>query len=174
MTIDVLLSKELFRRFTIFDVLQRRKLWRSPVLFALILSVSACICFLMRQVDGAVILGTVLLIVGLGMPCIYFLNFFRSLNRQIAANDLSQPKKVYALCLTDKAKGIAIENDREHADYGWADVHCVYRDKLATYLYITPERAFILPHDCIDESPDALWALIARNVANDRIVDLRK
>lgn len=174
MTIDVLLNKEVFRRFTIFDILKRRKLWRSPTLFALILGISACICFLMRQVDGAILLGAVLLIVGLGMPCIYFLSFFRSLNRQIIENDLLRPKKVYTLHLTDGDAGIAVDNGREHVDYRWSNVYRVYRDTLATYLYITPERAFLLPHDCVEESADALWKLIGRNVPSDRIVDLRK
>lgn len=168
MTIKVLLSKEVFRRFTVFDILRRRKMWRSPVLFALILGVFAGICFLMHRADGAVMLGTVLLMVGLGMPCVYFLSFFLSLNRQITENGLHRPKEVYTLRLTDKNQGIDVENDREHARYSWGDVHHVYRDAAATYLYITADRAFILPHSCIEGSPDELWALIAQMVPKER------
>lgn len=51
-------------------------------LFALIPGFFACVCFLMRQINGAVILGWGLLIVGAGLPCAYFLNFFLSLNKQ--------------------------------------------------------------------------------------------
>lgn len=174
MTIEVLLTKEVFRRFTIFDILRRRKLWRSPAFFALILSASACVCFLMHHVDGAVMLGTVLLIVSLGMPCVYFLNFFWSLDRQVTANGLTRPKKVYALCLTEQDKGISVDNGREHADYKWTDVYHVYRDTIATYLYITAVRAFILPHSCLDESPDELWSLITKKVPPERITDLRR
>lgn len=174
MTIDVLLNKDDFIRFTMFDVLRRRKMWRSPVLFALILSVSACICFWMHRVDGAVLLGTVLLIVGLGMPCVYFLTFYRSLKKQLITNDLLRPRKVYTLCLTEKSDGIAVANDHEHVDYRWADVYHVYWDTSAAYLYITPERAFILPYHCIEDSSSRLWALISVKVPKERMTDLRK
>lgn len=165
MTIEVILTAEAFRRFTIFDLLRRRKLWRSPATFAAILTACAGICFLMHHVDGAVMLGSVLLAVGLGMPVIYFFNFFSSLRKQIITLGLTRPQLVYTLNLTAKAQGIAVKNDREHAEYTWSKIHHVYRDLIATYLYITPERAFILPHSCIEEGPDALWKLIEKKVA---------
>ena len=84
MKIDVILSENLFRRFTLFDILQRRKMWRSPVIFASILSGCAIICFIMHHVDGAVLLGSVLLAVGLGMPAVYFSTFFTSLYKEIS------------------------------------------------------------------------------------------
>lgn len=168
MTIEVNLTAEVFRRFTIFDILRRRKLWKSPAIFAVILSSCACVCFLMRHIDGAVLLGSVLLGVGLGMPIIYFLNFFSSLRKQILTLGLTRPQLVYTLNLTAKAQGIAVKNDREQADYPWSKVYHVYRDLIATYLYITPERAFILPHSCIEEGPDALWKLIEKKVVPAR------
>ena len=78
MTIEVLLSGAEFRRFTIFDLLRRRKQWRGPVLFALILGVSAAICYTRAGTQGAVFLGNVLLGIGLGLPCLYFAYFFSS------------------------------------------------------------------------------------------------
>ena len=163
MTIEVNLTAEEFKRFTLFDVLRRRKMWRSPATFAGILGFCACICFFMHHVDGAVMLGTVLLIVGLGMPFVYFATFFSSVHKQ--AHTLGLPKKVYALHLTEKADGISVENDHEHADYRWKDVHHVYRGKTATYLFMTPARAFILPHSCVEEGPDALWQLMEKKLS---------
>lgn len=173
-SIEVVLDKTLFYRFSVFNMLHHRKQWRSPLLFALMMGISALICFWMYRIDGAVFLGCVLLAVGLFLPCVYFLTFFQSLKKQIAANDLIRPRKVYTLHLTDAEDGIAVSNDHEQVQYCWKNVHRVYIDTLATYLYITPERAFILPHDCAEDSPEALWALIARNVASERIVGLRK
>ena len=83
MTIEVNLSGPEFRRFTVFDLLRRRKQWRGPALFALILGLSAAVCFTRAPARGAVLLGSVLLGVGLGVPCVYFAFFFSSLNRQI-------------------------------------------------------------------------------------------
>ena len=164
MTIDVYLTADLFRRFTVFDFLQRRKTWHSPAIFAAILSVCSCVCFFMHHVDGAVLLGSVLLGVGLGMPTIYFLNFFSSLRKQILVLGLSRPQRVYALHLTEADNGIAVENDIEHADYAWRDVYHVYQNKTATYLYMTPERAFILPHSCVEEGADTLWCLLTKKL----------
>lgn len=163
MSIDVYLTADVFRRFTIFDLLYRRKTWQSPAIFALILSVCALVCFIMNHVDGAVMLGSVLLCVGLGMPISYFVAFFTSLHKQVIT--LGLPKKVYALYLTPKANGIAIENDHEHADYAWKDVYHVYRNKTATYLFMAPTRAFILPHSCIEEGAEGLWQLIEKKVS---------
>lgn len=43
MRIEVKLAEETFRRFTMFDLLKRRKVWRSPVIIASILGMCAVI-----------------------------------------------------------------------------------------------------------------------------------
>ena len=164
MTIEVNLTAEIFKRFTLFDTFTRRKMWRSPVIFASILSVCGCVCFFMRHVDGAVLLGCVLLFVGLGVPLNYFMTFGKSLSKQISAYGLTSPKKVYTLHLTQKAEGIRVENEREQVSYKWDNVYHVYRDKEATYLFMSATRGFILPHACIEEGPDALWKLIEKKL----------
>lgn len=167
MTIDVELSGTEFRRFTIFDLLRRRKQWQGPVLFALILGASAAICFTRSQTRGAVLLGNVLLTVGLGLPCVYFAYFFSSLSRQVRQQGLTRPQKVYAVTLAEKAKGITADNGREQLQYEWKAVHHAYRHGTATYLYLTPQRALILPHTCV-EDPDALWALLTKKLPAEK------
>lgn len=103
MKIDVLLTEEVFRRFTMFDVLKRRKAWKPPVIFAGILGLSAAICYWMDHVDGAVLLGNVLLTIGLGMPVVYFTTFFISLRKEVLRHGLSRPQQVYTLELTQNA-----------------------------------------------------------------------
>ena len=167
MTIEVELSGAEFRRFTIFDLLRRRKQWRGPVLFALILGVSAALCFAKSDTQGALLLGNVLLIVGVGLPCVYFSYFFSSLNRQVRQRGLTRPQKVYTVTLTEKPKGILADNGREQLNYAWKSVHHAYRKPTATYLYLTPQRALILPHTCM-EDPDALWALLTRKLPKEK------
>ena len=174
MRIEVVLTEELFRRFTVFDLFRRRKVWKGPAIWAAILCACGGICLYMGHVRGASVLGFVLMLVGIGLPLSHFGNFAASMKRQILAMGLKRPKHVYTLVLTDKAKGIAVSNDREQADYEWKIVHHVYRDVLATYLYITKERAFILPHTCLEEDADGLWALIEKKVPAGRRTDLRK
>ena len=169
MRIEVFLSTGEFWRFTMFDTYRRKKMWRSPAIFATLMSVSATICFLMHHVDGAVMLGTVLLIVGLGMPLTYFAMFFCSLYKQIRIQKL--PRTVYTLTLTE-GKEIHIENETEKVDYPWKKVHHAYRGKTAVYLYATPARAFILPHYYAEGGADALWKLISKKLPADKLTVL--
>lgn len=174
MKIDVLLTEEVFRRFTTFDLFRRKKVWKAPAIWAAILCSCAAVCFVMGHVRGAKLLGTVLLMVGIGMPFSYFSAFAGSMKRQILTLGLSRPQHVYSLELTAKAKGIAVSNEKEQASYEWKMVHHAYRDLLATYLFITKDRAFILPHDCCEEGEDALWELIRGKLPAERCTDLRK
>lgn len=169
MRIEVYLTAKEFCRFSTFDSFRRRKMWRSPAIFAAIMSVSALICFLMHHVDGAIMLGTVLLLVGLGMPTTYFILFFHSLYRQIRQQSL--PRTVYTLTLTD-TKEFHIENETEKVDYPWKKVHHVYRRKLATYLYVTPAKAFILPHYFVEGGAEALWKQLSKKLPKEKLTIL--
>lgn len=168
MKIDVLLTGEVFRRFTLFDMMKRRKMWRAPAIWAAILCTSAIICFIMHHVRGAVLLGGVLMFVGLGMPLSYFASFSASIKQQIVKLGLTRPVHAYTLVLTEKNKGIQVSNETEKAEYEWKQVHHAYKDQLATYLFITRERGFILPHVCIEEGEEALWALIEKKLPAER------
>lgn len=95
--------------------------------------------------------GSVLLPVGPGMPIVYFASFFSSLRKQVLVHDLSRPQHVYTITLTKRADGIHADNGKEQADYARRDVHHIYRDLIATDLFLTPQRAFILPHTCVEE-----------------------
>lgn len=165
MRIEVFLTAAEFCRFTMFDTFRRRKMWRSPVTFAAILSPCAMICYYMNHVDGAILLGTVLLLVGLGMPISYFLFFFVSLFQQIRKQKL--PRTVYTLTLTD-TKELHIENETEKVDYPWKKVHHAYRSRTATYLYVTPVQAFILPHYYVEGGANELWKLLAKKLPADK------
>lgn len=168
MKIEVLLTAEVFRRFTLFDMLGRRKIWKRPAIWAAILCTSAAICFIMHHVRGAVLLGSVLTFIGLGMPLSYFANFSLSLKQQIVKLGLTRPLHAYTLVLSEKNKGIQVSNEKEKAEYEWKKVHHAYRDRIATYLFITQERAFILPHACVEEGDDALWALMEKMLPAER------
>lgn len=164
----MVLDEEVFRHFTMFDILKRRRQWRSPVTFALIMGVCSLFCFLMHQIQGAVFLGVVLLVVGLGMPVVYFSTFFVSLAKQVKAQNLEPPRFVYALDLDEKPDGIRITNGNEHATYVWKNVYHVWQDKKCTYLYITGNRAFLLPHACLSENASFLWSFLITRLGAER------
>ena len=174
MTIEVIMTEAIFRRFTVFDIMKRQKKWLPSAIFAAILGISAIICFTMSHVRGAVLLGSVLLAVGLGLPAVYFGSFFSSVKKEIINQGLKRPKLVYTLVLTEKNKGIAVSNETEKAEFEWKKVHHVYRDTLATYLFITKNRAFILPNECVEEGEEELWKLLQRKMGEQRCTDLTK
>ena len=113
------------------------------------------------------LLGNVLLSVGLGLPCVYFAYFFSSLNRQVRKQGLTRPQHVYTVTLEEKSKGILADNGKEQLTYAWKSVHHAYRNLTATYLYLTPQRALLLPHSCL-EDPDALWALLTKKLPKEK------
>ena len=164
--IQVRLDEMEFMKFSWFDALRCKKIWRRPALFASILGTAAVVCFVLHERRGAVLLGSMLLVVALGLPAAYFLSFFLSLRKQSAK--LAGGKYVYTLEMYDDARGFAVDNGNEHTSYPWEQVFHIYRDEAASYLYITPQRAFLIPHDCVKDGGDGLWALVGRQIPVDR------
>lgn len=166
MKIEVYLSGREFVKFGLFNTFRHGKGWHRPALFAAILAAFAAACFALHDRRGAVLLGGVLLVVALGLPAAYFLSFFLSLRRQGAG--LARGKYVYTIGLYDDERGITVGNGDEHTAYSWEQVYHAYRTETASYLYITPQRAYLIPHDCVGKDIDRLWALIQRRVPTDR------
>lgn len=169
MTIAVRLSESHYRQFLIFNVLKRQKLYTSPVIFASILTFSAIVCFLMHHIEGAVLLGSVLLVVGWGVPVVYLTTFFASLKKQVAMQKLNPPRLVYTLHFEEDSEVFEISNDKERARYRWRDVFHAYYETDSIYLFITKDKAFLLPLALLD-STDEVWNLIVANLGNGRCI----
>lgn len=169
MKVDVSLTEKAFRRFALFDLLIHRKMWRGPAVFALILSACGAVCFWQSQIRGAALLGGVLLAVGLGVPCVYFGAFLHSVRKKARALGLKEPQYVYSLELPADSDEIRVKNQKEEACYPWAGVCRAYRVAGAVYLYITAERAFILPDECLNgQDPETLWNRITTRLPAEK------
>ena len=155
MKVQVRLSRRDFVRFSLFDAFSLKKGWLRPALFAAILGAAAGVCFALRDRRGAVLLGGVLLSVALGLPAAWFLSFFLSLRRQARDQGLGGGKYVYTLELGDKE--LAVDNGRERAAYPWGQIWRACRRPDAAYLYVTPQRAFLIPYACVQEGEQGLW-----------------
>jgi len=167
MIIECYLDERTFSAFTGFDIFTRRKLWKNPVKFAVLMTLPALICFIKADIRGAVMLGTVLLAVGWGMPVLYLLNFFLSVRKAARDQKLDPPRLVYTVELTEAKDGIHVENEKEKATFLWKNVFHAYRAKDCIYLYITDKRAFLLPVE--DEET---WLMILRKLGSDRCTAL--
>ena len=159
------IDRKTFTRFAVYDTLIRKKGWRNPVLFALIMSAFAAVCFLARKTHAqATLLGGVLLGVGLVLPIVWFGMFFFSIRRQAKRSGLSPDTVQYTVTLSDEK--IHVTKGKEAADFQWQDAHLGRRVKGCIYLYVSPTRAFLLP-DC--EETDRAWAIITSKLAPAKI-----
>ena len=161
-TIHVRLDAKTFRRFSLFDTLRLRKRWVRPVVFALILVAFAVIALLTGKQQAGMI-AAVLLVVGLGLPLVYFGTFFSQVN--VKAVDLKPPKAVYTVRLD--FEGARVTNDRksdENISLKWSQLPAAYRARDCIYLYASPIRAFLLPAGQADVSDEELWEYLVKHM----------
>lgn len=163
-TVRVRLDAKTFRRFCRFDALRLRKKWVRPVVFALILVAFAFVALLARKEQSGMI-AAVLLVIGLGLPLVYFGSFFSQVNMQVERHNLNPPRRVYTVRLS--REGVNVVNDQKDEpplDVPWKDLQAAFRAKGCVYLYVNAARAFLLPNGQADADPAALWALIEKHM----------
>ena len=171
--VNVIIDDKVFYKFSLFESFYRKRAYLSPLIFALILSVSAIICFML---DGT-LLGIVLLIVGLGLPTFHIQKIFRAIKTQIRVLDLENPKTVYTLRLTEATNGIEVTNHGggdEPLYYEWSGIHMVYRVDGCVYLYVLPDKAYLLPDGQAEEGAETLWQLLTKMIPQEKLHDRRK
>ncbi len=172
-TVPVSIDAKIFRDFALFDGFFRRRRWRPLALFTGILLSSALVCFLMRnRAEQAVFLGSVLALVGIGLPVAYVLSFLSSIRQQSKKMRLATGRHAYTIFLSD-SDGIAAEVGKERLTYRWEDVFAIYHLRRATYLYVTPGKAYLLPDAQVPGGAKLLWDLFEKSAPAGRVF-LRK
>lgn len=161
-TIDVKVSAGIFRRFALFNVFIKQRRWIAPSIFAGIMTTFASIAIIAKSNSNqAMLLSCVLLAVGISLPLVYFCSYLVSVNTQIKRMKLSaSPRYAYTLSL-DPVNFVAIINAMSHV-YPWGDIHAVYKRNDCTYIYVSPEQAYLLPNDQLDT--ESLWKMLDRVV----------
>ena len=165
-TVPVKLDAKTFKRFSRFDMLRLRKRWVRPVVFALILMAFAAVALLTGK-EQAGMIAAVLLVVGLGLPLVYFGTFFSQVNMQAENQGLDQPRRVYTVRLS--WEGVDVTNDRkqgEHVALKWSQLPAAYRVKGCVYLYASPARAYLLPDGQSDAPDEAVWACLSKHLGD--------
>lgn len=163
------ISPAVFRSFSYFDTFSRQKRWRSPLLFAGIMSCFSAVCFSQasRQ-PQAVLLGSVLLAVGLMLPAAYLLSFFfsvRSKEKQLRA---AGAPVAYTLHLTDE--GITVSVQKKQTHFPWPVLGPIYRIKGCICIYVQQNRAYLVPTEELENEPK-LWAWLQEKVSPHLIHD---
>ncbi|MCR5347670.1 MAG: YcxB family protein [Fretibacterium sp.] len=160
MTLHVTLDGRTFRRFALFDTLQRQRLWRRPALFACLMILFSLVCFL----GGSTLLAFVLFSVGFGLPAVWFGTFLFQVNAQ--ARRLNASHASYPVTLDEAGiLGPGLE-----AALPWEQVHSARRAQDCVYLYVTPSRAILLPQGAIAFEPhspsqkEELWTFLTQHM----------
>ena len=163
-TLEGNIDRRSFLRFALFDSFIRKKGWRNPLLFALILSGFAAVCFAAQKTrPQAALLGGVLLGVGLLLPLLWIGMYIASVLQQAKRSGLSPARVQYTVTLSPEK--IHVANAREEADFLWDDVDRAYRVKGCIYLYVSATRAFLLPDGANTEKA---WAMLAERLGPEK------
>lgn len=143
--VPVTMNEQEFRSFALFDTFIHKRRLFPPLLFALIMCGFASVCFVFHnRAPQADLLGVVLLIIGIGLPVVYFSNFLNSVKAQAARMKLGSTPIVYTLTFSDK--GFTASNPKEKMHYSWDNIQRIYSRKKCTYIYTDSNRAYLLPH----------------------------
>lgn len=168
-TIHSKIDKKIFTRFALFDTFILNKKWRLPVLFAGIMSVFSVICFLSSKKQSW-LPGTLLLIIGIGMPAVYLGTFLSQVRKKAAALKMDKPRAMYTVTLS--GTDINIHNDfkqEQNVVLPWEKVWGAVRVRDAVYLYAVRTRAFILPDGQGDANPSEVWAYMTDHLPPEKL-----
>lgn len=162
-TVPVRMDYKTLRDFSLFDTFVLKKHWIRPTVFGVIFLIFAAICFAATGTEQNWLLGTVMLLIGLGMPAVYVGMFLSQVKSQ--AKKLRLPRKVYTLTFTNEY--VRIFNNMKQEDQvtlEWPKIPAAFRRKKAIYLYAAPARAFIMPEGQGDATSDELWAMMEKHL----------
>lgn len=158
-TAHVRINAAIFRRFALFDAFRRKRRFVLPAIFCVVFLALSFLCMASGR-EQADLIGTLLQIIGLGLPVCYVLSFLLQVRDQCKRLGLKALRPAYTLHLD--GANLRVINDMQQEPevvLPYASLFGVWRVSGAYYLYATPARAFILPDGQCDLSPDALYDL---------------
>lgn len=168
-TVHVKMDYKTLRSFSLFDTFLLRKAWIRPGFFCAAFVLFAVICFLANGKEQNWLLGSVLLLIGLGMPAVYVGMYLSGVKAQAKKMRLDPPRPVYTLTLGED--GVDIHNDlkaENDVHLPWNKIPAAFRVRSAVYLYATPAKAFILPDGMADASDAEVWDYVVKHMPEGR------
>lgn len=166
--IHVRLSAQAFRRYCAFDTFRRQRRWYAPVLIAMVL-ITISLAGLTGVVPLSESASGALMGLGLAVPMVIFGLYAIQIEAQVARQGLKNTPPVYSLTLDED--GATIINDQKPGDAAelpWSRFWAAFRRPDAIYLYVTPDRALILPDGQATASPDALWQFLKKRLGEGK------
>ncbi|MBQ3270240.1 MAG: YcxB family protein [Clostridia bacterium] len=171
--IPVRLDARAFRRFCAFDTFRRQRRWYFPVMAAMVLiTVSAAGLFGVVPLSESV--SGVLMGLGLAIPMLIFGLYLIQIEAQVARQRLKEKPLVYTLRLSPE--GVRVVNGQKQEapiELGWDRFWGAFRRADCAYLYVNPQRAFILPDNQASAPPQEVWRYLQKYLGTEKCVERR-
>ena len=170
--IHVRLNAQAFRRYCAFDTFRRQRRWYMQVFVAMLLITASLALLLGAKAHpgpAAVLMG-----LGFAVPMVVFGLYFIQIEAQVAAQNLKASPAVYSLKFQEK--GITVTNDQKKEppmELEWSRIWGAFRRPDSIYLYVNPQRAFILPDGQASVSPEVLWNFLRQQLGDARCIGHR-
>lgn len=156
-TAHVKINAPVFRRFAMFDTFRLKRRWVSPAVFCAIL-LAFSFAGMISGKEDAHLIGTILQLIGLGLPLCYVLHFLLQVHDQCKRLGLKKPRPAYTLNWTEGELRVINDMAAEpEVRLPYASLHAVWRVSGAFYIYASPSRAFIMPDGQYPLSPAQVW-----------------
>lgn len=163
--LEVKLTEEQYRSFLMFDQLQRQQTWKLPVLGGVGLIVLGGILLYATRLWVPTVVLTLL---GMGIPTVTMLQFWRGLKSRCAQLALSdQPKSVYRVLFGDYT--VAVQQGNAEREVEWDDLYALYAIDGNIYLYLDKTSGYLLPHDSFAQVEFDLWKLLREEMDENKI-----
>ena len=166
--IRVRLNREQFIRFCNFDTFKRQRRWFLPVMASMILMTASVFLLLFVPQDTSIFAG-ITTGLAIAVPMIWFGLYFIQLQVQAVQMNLKENPEVYSLWLRNEhVRVVSAAKPESPVDLYWNQFFAAYRRKDCIYLYVNPQRAFILPSGQSSASDEELWRFISGNMPEGR------
>ncbi len=172
-TVHTRLDAKTFRRFCAFDTFRRQRRWYVPVLVSMVL-ITLSLAGLLGRLPISESSSGVAMGLGIAVPLVVFGLYFIQIEAQVASQGLKSAPAVYSLAL--RAEGIEVTNDQKKeapVELDWTQLWGAFRRPDAVYLYVNPQRAFILPDGQASASPDELWRFVQKCLGPEKCISRR-
>ena len=168
--IPVRITPTVFREFAFYDAMCRQKRWRGPLAFALAFGGFSALCYTQaHKIQGAWLLGTVLLAIGLGLPMAYFTNFFLSVKAR--GKGLGDANAPIAYTVRLREEGVMAEQGKERVTLSWQQMYAAVRLSHSLCLYVSPRQAYLLPGEAGEKEGEEVWDWIRDHMPKEKQTD---
>lgn len=172
--ISVKLSARTFKNFAIFNAMRRQRRWILPVGIAAFCFIFSVLSFTFQEtLPWGSSLGSILSAVTVLVPMGYFRSFYSGIDKQVEKMNLKEPRHVYTIELsesTTESIRFFYPGEKKPAEFfTWNSIEGAWCTDHAIYIYVTPERALLIPDVIKNLDQTKLWAFLEKQLGAEKM-----